>query len=242
MSVAPHTAMVLAAGLGTRMRPLTDDRPKALVQVGGKALVDWTLDRLGAAGVRRAAVNIHHFADRMLSHLSARGASPRIMISDERDALLETGGGLVRARRLLGDDPVYVCNIDAVWLDGPQAELSRLAAAWDEAEMDVLLLLAPLDNCLGFHGAGDYHMDVDGRLTRARAGAGAPFAYAGAHIVNPRLFDGLKEEKFSLVRIWDALETQGRLYGLPMQAFWMHVGDPAARDAAEARLKAEGYG
>lgn len=230
------TGMALAAGRGTRMRPLTDDRPKALVEVGGKALVDHALDRFAAAGVERAVVNIHHFADRMRSHLAARAGEPGIVISDETGELLETGGGMVKARPLLGDDPVFVTNIDAVWVDGAVSEMSRLAAAWDEDRMDVLLLLAPLENTLGFDGAGDFFLERDGRLDWRGERARAPYAYAGTHIVHPRVLAGETERRFSLTEIWRRLSTEGRLYGLPMDAFWMHVGDPRARDEAEARL------
>lgn len=234
------TGMALAAGLGTRMRPLTDDRPKALVEVGGKALIDWALDRFAAAGVSRAVVNIHHYADRMEAHLQARTGQPEITISNERDALLETGGGVARALPLLGGDPFFVTNIDAVWKDEGTSELARLAAAWDDGRMDALLLLAPMARTLGFDGAGDFFLEPDGRIDWRGEAKTAPFAYAGAHIVHPRVFDGVAVEPFSLTRIWRRLSQAGRLHGHVMNAFWMHVGDPAARDAAEARLKASG--
>ncbi|MEN0653065.1 MULTISPECIES: nucleotidyltransferase family protein [Hyphobacterium] len=232
------TGMALAAGLGTRMRPLTDDRPKALVEVGGKALLDHALDRFAAAGVSRTVVNIHHLADRMRAHIEARSGSPEIVISDETDALLETGGGMVKALPLLGEDPVLVSNIDAVWVDRGTPELSRLMQAWDEARMDVLLLLAPMEQTLGFDGAGDFFLGDDGRLDWRGDRTSAPYAYAGAHIVHPRVFAGESVRRFSLTGIWKRLSTEGRLHGLPMKAFWMHVGDPRARDEAEARLAA----
>lgn len=230
------TGMALAAGLGTRMRPLTDDRPKALVEVGGKALLDHALDRFAAAGVERAVVNIHHFADLMRAHLAGRTGLPDIVISDETGELLETGGGMVKAAPLLGSDPVFVTNIDAVWVDGPKPEMARLAEAWDADRMDALLLLAPMQRTLGFDGAGDFFLRDDGRLDWRSERASAPYAYAGTHIVHPRVFAGEAARRFSLTEIWRRLSTEGRLHGLPMDAFWMHVGDPRARDETEARL------
>ncbi len=234
---APERAMVMAAGLGTRMRPLTDDRCKALVEVGGRALIDWTLDRLDAAGVRTAVVNAHHFADRLEAHLAARGAGPEIIISDERARLMDTGGGLAQARPHLGSGPVYVANIDALWIDGPAPELERMAAAFDPAVMDVLMLLSPMDSNLGFDGPGDFNLGAGGRLIRRGDAATADYAFAGVQILNPALIDGRAVEPFSTNLIWnDAIAAQ-RAFGLPMEAFWMHVGDPAARDLAEARLR-----
>ncbi|MCF8880921.1 nucleotidyltransferase family protein [Hyphobacterium sp. SN044] len=230
------TGMALAAGLGTRMRPLTNDRPKALVEVGGKVLLDHALDRFAAAGVDRAVVNIHHFAEKMRAHIEARTGQPDLVISDETGELLETGGGMVKALPLLGEDPVLVSNIDAVWVDRGAPELVRLMEAWDPARMDVLLLLAPMENTLGFDGAGDFFLEPDGRLDWRGDRASAPYAFAGAHIVHPRVFAGETTRRFSLTGIWKRLSTEGRLHGLPMEAFWMHVGDPRARDEAEARL------
>ena len=230
------TGMALAAGLGTRMRPLTNDRPKALVEVGGRTLLDHALDRFAEDGVETAVVNIHHFAERTQAHIAGRGDRPAIRVSDESGELLETGGGMVKALPLLGDDPVFVTNIDAVWRDGETPEMSRLREAWDGDRMDVLLLLAPLERTLGFDGAGDFFLEDDGRLDWRGARPRAPYAYAGTHIVHPRVFAGEAVRRFSLTEIWHRLSTEGRLYGLPMEAFWMHVGDPRARDEAEARL------
>ncbi|WP_298125500.1 N-acetylmuramate alpha-1-phosphate uridylyltransferase MurU [Brevundimonas sp.] len=234
---APTTAMVLAAGLGTRMRPLTDDRPKALVEVGGRALIDHVLDRLAEAGVTRAVVNVHWFADRLEAHLGARGRGPEIVISDERDLLLETGGGLKKARPLLGDAPVFVANIDSVWIDRGDA-LGDLIRLWDPGRMDAALLLARREGAVGFEGEGDFFLADDGRLTFRGEAPAAPFAYMGVHITRPGYADGGPEGPFSLSPLWRASAAAGRLYGCVLDGDWMHVGDPGARDEAEARLAA----
>ena len=228
------TAMVLAAGLGTRMRPLTDDRPKALVEVGGRALVDHVLDRLADAGVERAVVNVHWFADRLEAHLAGR-RRPAIVISDEREQLLETGGGLKKARPMLGDAPVFVANIDSVWTDRGDA-LGDLRRLWDPARMDVLLLLARREGSIGFEGRGDVFLADDGRLTFRGDAPEAPFAYMGVHVSKPQVVDDGPDGPFSLSPVWRRLADQGRLYGHVLDGDWMHVGDPEARDAAEARL------
>jgi len=231
-----ETGMALAAGLGTRMRPLTLTRPKALVEVCGKPLLDHVLDRFALAGVSNAVVNVHHFADLMRGHLAARTGPPALQISDESDQVLETGGGLVKARPLLGDAPIFVSNIDALWSEGATCELDRLRAAWRGDDMDALLLLARREETSGYGGAGDFFLDDDGRVRRRGSADSAPFVFAGTHILNPRVIEGYPEEAFSLNRIWDELLAKGRVQGLVMDAFWMHVGDPEARDAAEARL------
>ena len=237
---APTTAMVLAAGLGTRMRPLTDDRPKALVEVGGRVLIDHMLDRLAAAGVTRAVVNVHAHADRLVAHLNAREAAPAVVISDERDEALplETGGGIKRARAHLGDGPVWTANIDSVWIERTPA-LPALAAAWDPARMDTVLLLAPLERSLGFDGPGDAFLADDGRveLRRMRPGAAtAPYAVAGVSITDPSWIYAHGEDAFSLFPLWAEQARAGRLHGVVLDGEWMHVGDPAARNAAERRL------
>ncbi|MNJ27190.1 UTP--glucose-1-phosphate uridylyltransferase [compost metagenome] len=239
---APTTAMVLAAGLGTRMRPLTNDRPKALVEVGGKALIDHVLDRLADAGVTDAVVNVHWFADRLENHLAGR-TRPTIRISDERAELLETGGGLKKARPLLGDDPVFVANIDSVWIDRGDA-LADLIRLWDPERMDAALLLARREGAIGFEGGGDFFLSDDmpgkgGRLTFRGEAAHAPYAYMGVHITRPGYADHGPDGAFSLSPLWRASALEGRLYGCVLDGDWMHVGDPQARDAAEARLKAE---
>ena len=230
-------AMVMAAGLGTRMRPLTNDRPKALVELGGRALVDHALDRLVEDGVAKAVVNVHHFADRLESHLTSRSA-PVIVISDERDQLLETGGGLVKAAPVLGDAPVFVMNTDSVWLEDPGAPsaLSGLRGAWDATRMDALLLLARMDRSMGFHGAGDFRLDPDGRLHRGGDDASADYAFMGVQIMDTRLLAGRPVAPFSTNVIWNECLARRRLFGLPLAGEWMHVGDPDARAAAEARL------
>ncbi len=234
---APTTAMILAAGVGSRMRPLTDDRPKALVEVAGKALIDHMLDRLAEAGAQRAVVKAHHFGDRLIGHLERR-VHPRIAISDERDLLLETGGGLKKARPLLGNEPIWAANIDSVWIEGAAPALTTLARAWDPARMDACLLLAPMDRVMGFDGPGDFFLEPDGRLRHRGKAPRAPYAYIGVQIIKPQTVNDGPEGPFSLFSTWMKLMAAGRLYGVAMDGFWMHVGDPAARDAAEAKLKA----
>ncbi len=236
----PQTAMVMAAGLGTRMRPLTDDRPKALVEVGGRPLIDHVLDRLQAVGVRTAVVNVHAFADRLEAHLRSRSA-PRIVISDERDLLLETGGGLKKARPLVGDAPIWVANIDSVWTEHESA-LEKVARAWDPARMDACLLLAPMQRSIGFEGAGDAFLADDGRLSFRGAAPSAPYAYAGFQIFKPQMVDDGPAGPFKLNLAWRPGAEAGRLHGVVMDGVWMHVSDPAGRDAAEARLLAEAPG
>ncbi len=235
--IAPRTAMILAAGLGTRMRPLTDDRPKALVEVGGRALIDHVLDRLAEAGVERAVVNVHWFADRLEAHLAGR-SRPAIAISDERAELLETGGGLKKAAPLLGDGPVWVANIDSVWIDRGDA-LGDLARLWDADRMDAVLLLARREGSIGFEGDGDFFLGDDARLTFRGEAASAPFAYMGVHITRPDYASGGPEGPFSLSPLWRASAAAGRLYGCVMDGDWMHVGDPVARDQAEVRLSVD---
>lgn len=231
----PHTAMVLAAGLGTRMRPLTNDRCKALVTVGGKTLIDHNLDRLVAAGVKRAVVNVHAFADLLEAHLKRR-TDIEIVISDERAQLMETGGGIRQARPLLGDDPIIVCNIDSVWEEWNGSALTRLAYSYNPAKCDTKLMLASLDQCLGFDGAGDFFLDESGKLTFRNDAPSTPWAYMGVYITDPKIVDGEPLEPFSMTRVWRKLAPEGRLHGAPLGGFWMHVGDPQAVEQAEARL------
>jgi MurNAc alpha-1-phosphate uridylyltransferase len=235
--------MVLAAGLGTRMRPLTDDRPKALVEVAGKALIDHMLDRLVEVGVETAVVNIHYFADQLEAHLAARrarGLGPRIVISDERAALLETGGGLKKALALLGDEPVWVANIDSVWIEHGVSAASVLAQAWDPERMDVCLMLTPTQGSIGFHASGDVFLEGDGQVRFKAPGETAPLVYIGLHICRPDVVAEGPDGPFSLTPIWKALADRGRVFGVAPDGIWMHVGDPAARAAAETRLIAAG--
>ncbi len=232
----PNRAMAMAAGRGTRMRPLTNDRCKAMVEVGGKSLIDWTLDKIASAGVDQTVVNVHHFADD-LEALLRRRSEPEILISDERGELLETGGGLVKAAPMLGESPVFIANIDALWIDGSISELEKLANAFDADRMDFLLMLSAMDHQLGFDGAGDFFLESDGRVRRRGDAKSAPYAYAGVQIMHPRVLAGRAVEPFSTNLIWNEALAAGRIFGRVMDAFWMHVGDPAARDAAEARLE-----
>jgi len=234
--------MVLAAGLGTRMRPLTDDRPKALVEVGGRPLIDHMLDRLAEAGVKRAVVNVHAFADRLMDHLDQRTA-PIIIISDERDQEipLETGGGIKRSRIQLGEGPILVANIDSVWIEDrePPAEAIRvLCDRFDPARETARLMLARMERTSGFDGPGDVFMDADDRLVprRVNGAARAPLNYMGVHIVDPRPIYDHPETAFGLFPLWVEWAAEGRLAGQVMDGDWMHVGDPEALRAAEARL------
>ena len=232
----PTKAMVLAAGLGTRMRPLTDAIPKPLVKVAGKPLIDHVLDRLAEAGVAEAVVNVHYLADRLIQHLTRR-ARPHIVISDERGLLLGTGGGVKKALPELGDAPFFHVNSDAVWLDGARPNLARLAAAFDPAAMDALLLLAPTTGSIGYSGHGDFTMSSTGALTSGSKDAVAPFVYAGVAILSPGLFQDCPAGEFSLTLLFERAAKKARLHGLPLEGLWMHVGTPDAVDAAEAAIR-----
>jgi len=229
--------MVLAAGLGTRMRPLTDDRPKALIELGGKALIDHMLDRLADAGVERAVVNLHAFADQLEAHLRRRAGAPAIRFSDERAAPQETGGGLKKALLLLGERPVWVANIDSIWTERGISAMDAMADAWDAERMDVCLMLAPTDASLGFHDTGDVFLEPDGAVRFKRPEERAPFVYVGVHITDPTIVADGPDAPFSLLPIWRALAARGRIYGVAPPGHWMHVGDPAALEAAETRLR-----
>jgi MurNAc alpha-1-phosphate uridylyltransferase len=237
MSAVPETAMVLAAGLGTRMRPLTNDRPKAMVQIAGRALIDHVLDRCVEAGVKRAIVNVHAFADLLEAHVKRR-SDIEIIISDERALLMETGGGVRQARAVLGDKPVFLCNIDSVWTEPQGSAMARLARGFDPSRMGSQLLLAAMDQQLGYDGAGDFFMDENGALSFRDALPHTPWAYMGVQIIDPSIIDVEPLEPFSFTRVWRRLAQEGRLYGAPLGGFWMHVGDPRAKEEAEARLSA----
>lgn len=234
---APRRAMVLAAGLGLRMRPLTERLPKPLLPVAGRTLLDHALDRLAAAGVEAAVVNTHHLADQVARHLAAR-AHPRVILSHEPE-LLETGGGVAKALAELAPGPFYVVNSDSLWLDGERGALERLAAAWDERRMAALLLLEEVERANGYAGAGDFHLASDGRLQRRREGERARFLFTGIQLLSIRLFDGAKVERFSLNRLYDHAIDAGRLYGLVHDGAFFHVGTPEGLALAEQALASE---
>jgi len=236
-TMIPSHAMVLAAGLGTRMRPLTDSMPKPLVKVAGKALLDHVLDRLADAGVARAVVNMHYLGEQIAAHLKDR-TKPAITLSDERGLLLGTGGGVVKALPLLGGAPFFHINADTIWIDGVRPNLVRLAEAFDPAGMDALLLLAPTTGSIGYSGRGDFIMQADGRLQRRGEREVAPFVYAGAAILSPALFKDAPRGEFSLTDLFDRAAGEGRLHGLRLEGLWMHVGTPEAVGEAEAAIKA----
>jgi N-acetyl-alpha-D-muramate 1-phosphate uridylyltransferase len=232
MSVNPKKAMVLAAGLGLRMRPLTDQIPKPLVAVAGRSLLDHVLDKLADAGVSEAVVNVHYLPDQIIEHVRPR-KQPRVKISDERDVVLGTGGGVVKALPLLGSTPFFHVNADTLWIDGVRPNLMRLAEAFDPARMDILLLMAPTAGSIGYEGRGDYSMLPDGALRKRKERQVVPFVYAGAAIMSPRIFAGAPGSEFSLTKIFDAANEQERLFGLRLDGTWMHVGTPDAVGAAE---------
>jgi MurNAc alpha-1-phosphate uridylyltransferase len=235
--MAPKRAFVLAAGLGTRMRPHNGHIPKPLVEIGGKSLIDHVLDRLADAGVERAIVNVHYLANALEQHLAQR-QRPQIVISDERSALLGTGGGVVKALPQLGDAPFFLVNSDTVWLDGVKPNFTRLADAFDADAMDALLLLAPTTDSIGYSGRGDYVMLPDGRLRRRAEREVVPFVYAGAALLAPALFTDAPQGAFALTQLFDRAGEKDRLFGLRLEGVWMHVGTPEAVSAADAALAA----
>jgi N-acetyl-alpha-D-muramate 1-phosphate uridylyltransferase len=238
----PDVAFVLGAGLGTRMRHLTQSVPKPLVKLKGIALIDRVLDRIAEAGIPRAVVNVHYLADVLEAHL-ARRTTPAITISNERDTLLETGGGVLRALPLLGAEPFLIHNSDTVWIEGIGRNLERLCAAWNPDTMDSLMLLAPTGGSIGYDGDGDFDMNANGTLTRREHGRQSAFVFAGVSIAHPRLFDGyptgLQAPRISLNTLWNAAIAKGRLHGLRLDGTWMHVGDPEAVIEAERRMTLE---
>lgn len=228
--------MLMAAGLGKRMRPLTATRPKPLVEVAGKPLIDHALDRVRAAGIGRVVVNVHYLPDALEAHLARRKGDLDIVISDERSQLLETGGGVVHALPLLGDAPFFVANADNLWIDGPIDALRLLASRWDDATMDALLLVVPLARANCHKGRGDFHMDAMGKLSRRRPARVAPFVYTGVQLVHPRLFRDAPAGSFSTNILWDRAIEAGRAHGVVHQGLWFDVGHPAAIPATEAML------
>lgn len=233
----PKTAMVMAAGLGKRMRPLTATRPKPLVEVAGKPLLDHCLDKLRSAGVEKVVVNVHYLADALEAHLNNRVQGLEILISDERNQLLETGGGMVRALPLIDADPFLVVNSDNLWIDGPVDSLRLLASSWDDSRMDALLLLVPQARAHCHKGQGDFHMSSGGVLKRRKPGGVAPFVYTGIQMVSKRLLDGaVPEGPFSTNLLWDRAIAAGRCYGAVHQGLWFDVGNPQSIRATEQVL------
>ena len=231
----PSTAMVFAAGLGARMRPITDAIPKPLVKVGGRTLIDHCLDRLTEAGVGKAIVNVHWLADQIEAHLATR-AAPQIVISDERARLLDQGGGIKKALPLIGKAPFFICNTDALWIEGPRSELDRLIKFFDPERMDALLLVAPTTNAVGVDWPGDFTMDPYCRLTKRDPRRVAPFVYAGFGIIKPQLFEGIAEDAFRLAPFFFDAAERGRLFGVRLDGVWLHVGRPETIAEAERAI------
>lgn len=235
MSRQVTRAMIMAAGLGTRMRPLTLDRPKPLVEVRGKALIDHAIDRLAASGVKTIVVNLHYRADMLRAHLAKR-RDVHIHYSDETGTLLGTGGGIVKALAHFEGEPFFVHNSDSIWAEGIGHALDRMKAAWNPDEMDALLLLANMVTSLGFEGTGDFNLDSEGRVTRAGELLVTPFAYPGVQIVHPRIFENAPEGEFSMNLLWDRAIENGRVHGIRLDGVWMHVGTAEAVKEAETFL------
>jgi MurNAc alpha-1-phosphate uridylyltransferase len=230
-------AMIMGAGLGVRMRPLTDDRPKPLVTVAGRTLIDHSIDRLVGAGITTIVVNLHYKAEMLRAHLAKRHDA-RIIFSDETERLLDTGGGVVKALHHFCGNPFFILNSDSVWVEGPVAALPAMTRHWDPERMDGLLLLADMQTAMGYEGNGDFVLKAGGHVLRARDRVGAAYAYPGVQIVHPRLFDDAPEGVFSTNMMWDRAIAKGRLFGTVLDGVWIHVGTPDARDEAEAYLRA----
>jgi MurNAc alpha-1-phosphate uridylyltransferase len=237
-----NTAMIMAAGKGTRMMPLTADRPKPLVEVGGVALLDHVLDHLRDAGVGKIVVNAHYRADQVEAHLAAHATDFDVSISDERDLLRDTGGGLVQALPMISDDPFICVNADNWWTNNGQNAISRLMAHWDAARMDVLMLLVPLATAYNSQGIGDFYMDADGRLSRRVGDAPAPYVWTGIQLLSKKLIVDPPSDVFSTNVFWDRAIAEGRCMGLVHEGMWFDVGYPAAIAATEERLGLHGVG
>ncbi|MBU6156346.1 MAG: nucleotidyltransferase family protein [Alphaproteobacteria bacterium] len=236
MTIRPSRAMIMAAGLGTRMRPLTNDRPKPLIMVDGRTLLDHAIDRLKAVGVNTFVVNVHYKGEMVIDHLKGR-SDATFIIQDERDRILDTGGALKRALPHFGREPFFTHNSDSIWLESWGSNLERMIQQWDEHRMDCLMLLAATHSSLGYDGAGDFTMDPEGRLARRQAPRLAPFAWPGVQIIDPRLVArSPAEDVFSTNRLWNIAIEEGRLYGIRLDGKWMHIGTPEAREEAEALL------
>lgn len=233
----PHTAMIMAAGLGKRMRPLTATRPKPLIEVNGKALLDHVLEKVHVAGVRKVVVNVHYLADALEAHLASRDHGLEVVISDERNQLLETGGGLIKALPLIGDDPFLALNSDNLWIDGPADTIKLLASQWDNTKMDALLLLVPQARALNNKGMGDFHMDRAGRIRRRERSHVAPFVFTGVQMVSKRLLRDAPVGPFSTNVLWDRAIDEGRAFGAVHQGLWFDVGTPQSIPMTEAALE-----
>jgi MurNAc alpha-1-phosphate uridylyltransferase len=233
----PRTAMIMAAGLGKRMRPLTATRPKPLIEVAGKALLDHVLERLHAAGVKKVVVNVHYLADSVEAHLTTRHHGLEVVISDERRLLLETGGGLIHAADLIDSDPFLAVNSDNLWVDGPADTLKLLASHWDDSKMDALLLLVPLAQAQNHKGMGDFHMTRTGRLRRRERSHVAPFVFTGIQMMSKRLLEDAPTGPFSTNIFWDRAIAQGRCFGAVHQGLWFDVGTPTSIKLTEAALQ-----
>jgi MurNAc alpha-1-phosphate uridylyltransferase len=232
----PTRAMIMAAGLGTRMRPLTNDRPKPMVKVAGKPLIDHAIDRLVAAGVTTIAVNVHYRAELLKEHLKRRSDGVKIYVSEETDELLGTGGGVVRAMHFFEEEPFFIHNSDSIWIEGFGNALDRMIVRWNPDEMDALLLMASLVSTIGYEGSGDFMMDSDGRLARVLEARVSPFAFPGVQIVHPRLFTNPPKGAFSTNVVWDRAIEKGRLFGIRLDGTWMHIGTAEALVESEAFL------
>ncbi|MCR9136969.1 MAG: nucleotidyltransferase family protein [Alphaproteobacteria bacterium] len=242
MSTKPDTAMILAAGLGMRMRPLTDRMPKPMVPVGGKPMIDYALDSLHTAGIGRVVVNVHHMADKVIDHL-ARRSEPETVISDETNRLLDSGGGIVKALPLLGEKPFFILNADTFWCEQEathRSNLSALAAAWNPQTMDILIMTTAFDQIVGYDGNGDFLSDETGRLRRFDQGTKPPLVYPGVAILHPAIFDDAPEGPFSLNACFDRAIARKRLHGIPASGLWLTVGTPEAIDEAEAAMHSGG--
>ena len=237
-----NTAMIMAAGKGTRMMPLTADRPKPLVEVGGVALLDHVLDHLRDAGVGKIVVNAHYRADQVEAHLAAHATDFDVSISDERDLLRDTGGGLVQALPMISDDPFICVNADNWWTNDGENAISRLMAHWDAARMDVLMLLVPLATAYNSQGIGDFNMDADGRLSRRVGDAPAPYVWTGIQLLSKKLIVDPPSDVFSTNVFWDRAIAEGRCMGLVHEGMWFDVGYPAAIAGTEERLGLHGVG
>ena len=233
----PETAMIMAAGLGKRMRPLTATKPKPLIEVSGKALLDHVLEKLRIAGVKRIVVNVHYLADALEAHLESRDHGLEVVISDERDLLMETGGGLVKAAPLIDCDPFLALNSDNLWIDGPADTIKLLASQWDDSRMDALLLLVPQARALGHKGMGDFHMDREGRIRRRDKSHVAPFVFTGIQVASKRLLRDAPEGPFSTNLLWDRAIAEGRAFGAVHQGLWFDVGTPQSSPYTEAALE-----